>query len=1033
MAGTPIVFDILARDRASSKFAALGKSVDSSTSHLSKFRSVATAAAKASLLVGVAAAGIAVKLGVDAVKAASDLSETLNKSRVIFGKHADGMEAWAGRADQSMGLSKQAALEAAASFGDMFGQIGFSGNQATAMSRSVVQLSADLGSFNNLDTADVAERMSAAFRGEYDSLQALIPNINAARVEQVALAKTGKTATAELTAQEKAAAVLAIVHKDGARAVGDFARTSDGLANRTKILKAELSNLQAEIGAKLLPIVTDVAGVFLDKGVPALEKFGDKAGPVIASIVDGAGELKDAIMPAVDEIVEAFGHLVEEGGGAGDMFEDKLVPAVRTAAEAIGAIVDFVDNLPGPVKDMGVEVGIAAVAFSYLAPAVTRAQVAMSGIVGTTATATTRMAALSKVAKTAAGVGGLLALAHGVGETNDALRGLELAGGGALLGFAAGGPIGAAIGFGVGALLSMKDVSAETESNFKVFGDTIDDYRVSLEAASGAVSQLTREQIAQNLIMSGAAVAGQVEGLSLRQLVDATLGHKDALGAVGQAYQSVSGQVFQWIDAQGVLQTRAVKSKADVDRLTAGVAHNAKEIIGVSDANQVLRNSLAGSSAAFRRSTREARQAARAAQDLRGKWGQIPDRVETKIKADGIPVTVHGMAKLAARYNLTPKQVKTLVRLSEADLSIKKIRALQDELDKTGKKEPTPKLSADDRRLRDAMTKATQSIGDLDRKKAEPKATLDLSAFYNQRSSLLTSLNTIPDEHVTILMDRKYTGGGPGNDRSGGDDTDGRFAVDPRLGINPRTSTSTFRSGNLFHGLGAGIIRAFAQGINGNANQAEHAVDKMMAAIKKALSDKKITEAAAKRMREAVQAMAREADQGRAMLAKRADFANTLRESFASELNLGELVSSETFGGIGDLTGAAQSLANRLKAFAGQLTELRQAGIPRSLIGEIASLGSDQGSKAAAAILSGSQGEQNALSSAYQQLQSAAGLAGNTAANAVHGSVRQIKNEFNINVHAGLGANGREIGRELEQALTKWAREQGRPLNFPAS
>jgi hypothetical protein len=208
-----------------------------------------------------------------AIGAASDLSETVNKSGAIFGDNAGQIEKWASTAAQSVGLSKAAALEAAAGFGNMFQQLGFAGDVAADMSTDVVQLSADLGSFNNLPTADVADRISAAFRGEYDSLQALIPNINAARVEQEALATTGKAAASELTAQEKAAAVLAIVHKDGAAAAGDFAKTSDGLANSQKILQADLENVKTEIGTALLPVALELFTAFRDTGVPILKDF----------------------------------------------------------------------------------------------------------------------------------------------------------------------------------------------------------------------------------------------------------------------------------------------------------------------------------------------------------------------------------------------------------------------------------------------------------------------------------------------------------------------------------------------------------------------------------------------------------------------------------------------------------------------------------------------------------------------------------------------------------------------------------------
>lgn len=191
-----------------------------------------------------------------AIGGASDLNETLSKSSAIFGANASAIESFGNNAAKNVGLSKEAAIAAAAGFGDMFLQLGFVEDQAAAMSQQVVIAAADLGSFSNLETADVADRISAAFRGEYDSLQAVIPNINAARVESEALAATGKTAASELTAQEKATAVLAIVQKDGARAMGDFARTSDGAANSAKIATASLEDQQAKLGGLLLPAWT---------------------------------------------------------------------------------------------------------------------------------------------------------------------------------------------------------------------------------------------------------------------------------------------------------------------------------------------------------------------------------------------------------------------------------------------------------------------------------------------------------------------------------------------------------------------------------------------------------------------------------------------------------------------------------------------------------------------------------------------------------------------------------------------------------
>jgi len=224
-----------------------------------------------------------------AVKGASDLNEEASKSSTIFGNASGTVANFAKGAAQSIGLSEVAALQATGTFGSMFSQLGFGSDVAAKMSTDVLTLAADLGSFNNLPTAEVADMISASLRGEYDGLQRLIPGINAARVEQEAMTATGKTSAAALTDQEKAAATLAIINKDGAKAQGDFAKTSDGLANQTKITTAKFENMQASLGAKLLPIMTDVmsfiqtdampafdgiASVIMDNIVPAFQSMG---------------------------------------------------------------------------------------------------------------------------------------------------------------------------------------------------------------------------------------------------------------------------------------------------------------------------------------------------------------------------------------------------------------------------------------------------------------------------------------------------------------------------------------------------------------------------------------------------------------------------------------------------------------------------------------------------------------------------------------------------------------------------------------
>lgn len=302
---------------------------------------------KIAVVTGLTAAGTAVaKFGSDSVRAASDMNETLSKSQVIFGRNASAMEKWASGAARSAGLSKQAALESASSFGDMFSQIGFGQQQAAGMSKSVVQLAADLGSFNNLPTAEVADMMAGAFRGEYDSLQRVIPNINAARVEHEALAATGKATAKELTAQERAAATLAIVQRDGARAAGDFARTSSGAANQQKIFAAQLENVKIKVGKYLLPVVTKLITWVNDRGFPAFDRLIGKLaslGPAVDRVRGVISRLMSGLQGDVGGGMSTIGSIVRDQVQFWTYVWDKwgkdIMAIVRSLMNVVGKII----------------------------------------------------------------------------------------------------------------------------------------------------------------------------------------------------------------------------------------------------------------------------------------------------------------------------------------------------------------------------------------------------------------------------------------------------------------------------------------------------------------------------------------------------------------------------------------------------------------------------------------------------------------------------------------------------------------------
>lgn len=304
--------------------------------------------------------------GKAAFDAASDINESLNKVKVVFGQSSGEIDKWSKDAAKNLGLSRREALAAAGGFGDMFTQLGFTQEASGKMSKSVLQMSADLGSFSNLDTADVSDRITAAFRGEFDSLQKVIPNINAARVEKEALALSGKKLASELTAQEKAQAVLNIVEKDGAKAKGDFAKTSGDAANAQKILAAQIDDLKGKIGVGLLPIVTK--GISIFSGLASA--FADLSPKMQKFILIGAG-IAAAIGPAITIIgalVTGVGLLLTPIGltigaialvAAGFIYLYNTSEPVRKAIDGlVEAFKNFdISNIGDSLKDVGNSLG----------------------------------------------------------------------------------------------------------------------------------------------------------------------------------------------------------------------------------------------------------------------------------------------------------------------------------------------------------------------------------------------------------------------------------------------------------------------------------------------------------------------------------------------------------------------------------------------------------------------------------------------------------------------------------------------------
>lgn len=284
--------------------------------------------------------------GIAAVNLASDLSETTAKVGELFGDQAASMEEWAGGMARTFGQSKQTALDAAATFA-IFGKgAGLAGEDLKNFSQDFTELASDLASFNNTSPEEAITAIGAALRGETEPIRKYGVLMDDASMRQAAF-KLGLIETTKdaLTPQQKALAAQALIFEQTTAAQGDFQRTSDGLANQTRILTATFKDSATELGEKLLPIALKVVD-----GVSWLvDKFSNLTDTQQQWIVIAGGVVAAAgpIIGVLGTLFSVVGPIIGAIGGAGGFTAvlGALGSAFAVLTGPIGLIVAAVAGL----------------------------------------------------------------------------------------------------------------------------------------------------------------------------------------------------------------------------------------------------------------------------------------------------------------------------------------------------------------------------------------------------------------------------------------------------------------------------------------------------------------------------------------------------------------------------------------------------------------------------------------------------------------------------------------------------------------
>ncbi len=231
-----------------------------------------------------------------AAGAASDLNEAISKKTVVFKADQEAVNRWSKSSATALGITRQAAIENAATLGNLFVNMDISTKSAAEMSMTLTNLASDMASLNNTPIQQASEAIRSGILGESEPLAAYGVQLNEATIQRkaFALGLTKKINDSGLSSAAKAMAVYNIIlEKTSKTTKGDYTRNLSGMANATKAVQAQMGDAWANVGQFVLPVVSKIVylGGQMLKGFNAFVKDHPRVAQVLILTTVAVGGL----------------------------------------------------------------------------------------------------------------------------------------------------------------------------------------------------------------------------------------------------------------------------------------------------------------------------------------------------------------------------------------------------------------------------------------------------------------------------------------------------------------------------------------------------------------------------------------------------------------------------------------------------------------------------------------------------------------------------------------------------------------------
>ena len=265
-------------------------------------------ARKAAISIGLVSAAIGAA-GKHFIGLASDAEEIDTKFAAVYKETLVLARVMSSDLAKSFDLAGSTANQMLADTGDLLTGFGFTGAEALKMADKVNRLAIDLASFTNYSkgAAGASQALTKMLLGETEQAKSLgiVVRQGSAEYKDAVAAKMRDLGVSTL--QAKAMTALEMAMKQSKNAIGDYARTQDGVANRTRKATEAIKEAKEEIGfaiienanyAEVLELIAEKAKYLTESGYITL--WAEDARTAIEKLIPKAKQLGGALGTTLD-------------------------------------------------------------------------------------------------------------------------------------------------------------------------------------------------------------------------------------------------------------------------------------------------------------------------------------------------------------------------------------------------------------------------------------------------------------------------------------------------------------------------------------------------------------------------------------------------------------------------------------------------------------------------------------------------------------------------------------------------------------